>query len=185
MHRNRLLGAVLVALLSPLAFVPASAAGPPAASVKVLPASNHVTGHYPAACKAVGQLPDPSCTPGSASDAVTQSNLKTTVCASGYTGTVRPPRSETGKLKVKAMKAYGVPTSGRATTQLDHLVPLELGGSSDTTNLWPEVDPKIYMRKDKVEDRLRAAVCSSRVRLVPAQDAVAQDWTTALRRLGL
>lgn len=185
MHRNRLLGVVFVALLSPLIFVPTAAAGPPAVSVKVLPASSHVTGHYPTTCKAVGQLPDPSCTPGSASDAVTQSNLKTTVCVSGYTGKVRPPRSETGKLKVKAMKAYGIPPSDRGRVELDHLVSLSLGGSSDVTNLWPEVDPKIYTRKDKVEDRLHAAVCSSRVKLVPAQDAVAQDWTTALHRLGL
>jgi hypothetical protein len=133
----------------------------------------------------VGKSPDPKCTPGAASAAVTQDNLKTTICSSGYSTKVRPPRGETGTLKTTAMKAYGVPASARATTQLDHLIPLEIGGSSDVANLWPQRDIKNYTAKDHVEDRLHAAVCDGKVKLGAAQNAIAGDWTTALHKLGL
>ena len=36
-------------------------------------------------------LPDPVCTPGAADPAVTQDNIDSTICTSGYTATVRPP----------------------------------------------------------------------------------------------
>ena len=57
-----------------------------------------------------------------------------------------------------AYPAYGTPQSER--TELDHLVPLELGGSNDATNLWPEYPPSPNP-KDKVEDALNAAVCEA------------------------
>ena len=75
-----------------------------------------------------------------------------------------------------AYPAYGTPRSER--TELDHLVPLELGGSNDATNLWPEYPPTPNP-KDKVENALNAAVCEGRVSLTAAQDAIAADWLTA------
>ena len=74
-----------------------------------------------------GQLPDPRCTPGSIDPAVTQANLRSTICKSGYTKKVRPPESQTERFKYDvAYPAYRTPGSER--TELDHLVPLELGG---------------------------------------------------------
>jgi hypothetical protein len=69
-------------------------------------------------------------------------------------------------------------------TELDHLVPLELGGSNDATNLWPEYPPSPNP-KDKVEDALNHAVCDGKVSLARAQAAMASDWMTADKRLGL
>jgi len=69
-------------------------------------------------------------------------------------------------------------------TELDHLVPLELGGSNDATNLWPEYPPTPNP-KDKVEDMLNAAVCDGRITLAAAQDAIAADWLTAEKKLGI
>lgn len=193
--RTRVLavGAVLGALLiSTVGTAPVALAGgdPNGGSsshgdAKSLPASNHVTGHYPPSCKAVGKLPDPKCTPGSASDAVTQNNIKTTICVNGYTDKVRPPGSETSRLKTVAMKAYGYPSSARAQIQLDHLIPLEAGGSSDVSNLWPQRDPKNYRAKDKIEDQLHAAICSGKVKLAVAQSVISGDWTTALHKAGI
>ena len=40
-------------------------------------------------------LPDPNCTPGAIDTAVTQDNIDSTICASGYTATVRPANSVT------------------------------------------------------------------------------------------
>jgi hypothetical protein len=130
-----------------------------------------------------GQLPDPRCTPGSIDPHVTQADIRSTICKKGWASTVRPSESQTGRFKYDvAYPAYRTPQSER--TELDHLVPLELGGSNDATNLWPEYPPTPNP-KDKVEDALNAAVCEGRVSLTAAQDAIAADWLTAEKKLGL
>ena len=130
-----------------------------------------------------GQLPDPHCTPGSVDPAITQADIGRTICRSGYTAKVRPPSSETGKAKYDvAYPAYGLPS--RDTSELDHLVSLELGGSNDISNLWPEVG-SLPNPKDKVENALHRAVCDGKVSLRAAQQAVATDWMTAEAKLGL
>lgn len=129
-----------------------------------------------------GPRPDPSCTPGSYDPAVTQANISSTICRSGYTKTVRPSVDETDAAKKKLYAAYGI--SAGTTSELDHLVSLELGGSNDVTNLWPEVG-SLPNPKDKVENDLNAAVCSGKVALDAARQAIAADWTTAEHTLGL
>jgi hypothetical protein len=129
------------------------------------------------------QLPDPRCTPGAVDPAVTQGNLRSTICHPGYTKTVRPSSSRTGKFKYEvAYPAYGEPHSKK--TELDHLVSLELGGANDAANLWPEYPPTPNP-KDKVENALHAAVCDGKVTLKAAQNAIAANWETAERKLGL
>jgi hypothetical protein len=131
-----------------------------------------------ATCQMRGQLPDPICTPGVADPRVTQDNVATTICASGYTRTVRPPVAYTDRLKREGMVAYGF-TDSIAAHEEDHLIPLELGGSpDDPRNLWPEPG-RSPNAKDAVEDRLHALVCSAQVPLARAQAAIAADWTTA------
>jgi hypothetical protein len=143
----------------------------------------HVTGTIHGHCsyRDHGKLPDPRCTPGSIDPAVTQRNIRSTICKRGWTATVRPPESQTQRFKYGvAYPAYGA--SGQ--TELDHLVPLELGGSNDATNLWPE-KPPTPNPKDKVEQVLNHAVCDGRVSLAVAQLAIARDWLTAESKLGL
>jgi hypothetical protein len=130
-----------------------------------------------------GQLPDPRCTPGSIDPIVTQANIGSTICKKGWTATVRPPESQTEAFKYDlAYPAYRTPRSER--TELDHLVPLELGGSNDATNLWPEYPPTPNP-KDRVENTLNAAVCDGKVKLTAAQTAIAANWMTAEKKLGL
>ena len=85
-----------------------------------------------------GELPDPRCTPGSIDPIVTQSNIRSTICKGGWTDPhLRPPESQTESFKY----TWPTPPTGRPgseESELDHLVPLELGGSNDATNLWPE-----------------------------------------------
>ncbi|MCW2904213.1 MAG: hypothetical protein JWO67_6478 [Streptosporangiaceae bacterium] len=163
--------------------------------VQTLPASSHVTGMpYPAQC-ALGKtsngdwMPDPRCTPGAASAAVTQANIHSTICVSGYTAKIRPPVSETGPVKKAAMKAYGESATTSINTELDHDVPLELGGSNDITNLWPQPSDLpgqgFRNKKDTVENDLKRAVCAGTVKLADAQNLIASDWTTAERNAGL
>lgn len=156
-----------------------------ARSLVVLHDPGQVTGTLTGPCHAGdgGQLPDPRCTPGGIDPAVTQADIQSTICTSGYTRTIRPPEAQTEAFKFnQAYAAYGI-ASG-TTTELDHLVPLELGGDNAAANLWPEVPPAPNP-KDTVENALNAAVCSGRVTLASAQQAIAQDWQTAAARLGL
>jgi hypothetical protein len=178
----------LAACATALLLVACSAASASASSgpgLKKVHDPRHVTGTISGHCayRDRGQLPDPRCTPGSIDPAVTQANLRSTICKSGYTRTVRPPESQTERFKFGiAYPAYGDPRPEK--TELDHLVSLELGGSNDATNLWPETPPTPNP-KDKVENALNRAVCSGRVTLAAAQNAIASNWTTAEKRLGL
>jgi hypothetical protein len=108
---------------------------------------------------------------------VTASNIRTTICRTGYTKTVRPATSITGPIKVKLLAAYGYAAGSEA--ELDHVVPLTLGGANSVSNLAPQPGP-IPNAKDTVELRLAQAVCAGRVTLAEAQRRVATDWTTAL-----
>ena len=139
-----------------------------------------MTGTYP------DQLPDPRCTPGSIDPIVTQANIHKTICVSGYTAKIRPPEAQTEKFKFgEAYPAYGLPQSTK--TELDHNVPLELGGSNDATNLWPEPETSIPNAKDYVENAANKAVCSSpaRLTLAVAQYDIATNWVALGKQLGV
>jgi hypothetical protein len=142
-----------------------------------------VTGTITGSCRTRrhGRLPDSRCTPGSVDPAVTQANIGSTICRSGYTATVRPPSSQTSSFKYSvAEPAYGQSGSG----ELDHLVPLELGGSNDATNLWVETG-SIPNPKDAVENALNNEVCDGTLSLRAAQREIARNWLTVAAALGL
>jgi hypothetical protein len=132
-------------------------------------------------------LPDPACTPGAIDPDVTQGNLASTICKSGYTTTVRAPASDTDKVKALSLQQYG--QTRAATTEFDHLISLQLGGTNAVSNLWPEPNragaPGTTNPKDAIETRLNKAVCSHKVTLSAAQMAIAHSWVTAEKDLGL
>ncbi len=133
----------------------------------------------PASCVMVGQLPDPTCTPGAIDPRVNQANIKSTICKSGYTKTVRPSVAYTSALKARQMKLYGF-TDSLSAHEEDHLISLELGGApKDPLNLWPEPQPSPNP-KDKIENELHALVCGGKMTLNEAQRRIATDWTKAL-----
>jgi hypothetical protein len=140
-----------------------------------------VTSPTNALCHIRSTLPDAKCTPGAIDPRVTQSNIKQTICMSGYTKTVRPSSNYTTKLKIQQINAYGYTDTNKADYEEDHLISLELGGSpSDTKNLWPEPGPSPNP-KDKVENKLHSLVCNGVMQLVVAQKRIATDWLTALK----
>lgn len=133
-------------------------------------------------------LEDPKCTPGAISPAVTQANLKSTICRKGgYTSGVRPSAYVTGKEKKLNAASYGY-TGSMRDAEYDHLISLQLGGDpNDPRNLWVEpADPGhkkgagVNNKKDPVETKLHTAVCGGQVTLAAAQQAIVTDWTTAL-----
>ena len=133
--------------------------------------------------------PDPSCTPGALNAAVTQATIRSTICVSGYTKSIRLATTYSDPEKVNSARAYGY-TGNLHTAELDHLMPLELGGANDPRNLWTQPNDKVGATgttnpKDGVESSAHAAVCAGRVTLKAAQEAILKDWTTALPSLGL
>jgi len=136
-------------------------------------------------CKAAGGMPDHACSPGEADPKVTQANIHSTICVSGYSESVRPPISVTNKIKKEQMAAYG-DTDSMANYELDHLISLELGGCPDcVANLWPEPynDSLGAHEKDKVENYLHDQVCSNAISLQEAQAEIANNWETVYRQL--
>jgi len=134
----------------------------------------------PARCAVRGPLPDRSCTPG----AVFTHAMRGQICRGGYTARVRHVTSAT---KRAVYARYGVVTHSRSTYEVDHLIPLELGGSNAMANLFPEAAaPRPgFHEKDQLENALHARVCSGRMSLRAAQKAIATDWVATWHRLGL
>lgn len=115
-------------------------------------------------------------TPGVLNSDVTQANIRSTICKTGWTRTIRPPVAYTEKLKRQGIIAYGWRDHTLSHYEEDHLVPLELGGApSDPRNLWPEPGASPN-QKDGEESSLRAGVCRGRLTLAAAQAKILADW---------
>ena len=114
-------------------------------------------------------LADPVRTPGVVNPNVTQADIRSTVCKSGWTSTIRPPVSYTDALKIKQMKQYGE-TGSPSDYQEDHLISLEMGGNpTDPRNLWPEPYPRAS-QMDQIENQLNSEICDGQLTLAQAQE---------------
>jgi hypothetical protein len=83
------------------------------------------------------------------------------------------------------MRDYGYGGQSPSQFELDHLISLEIGGSPRLlSNLWPEW-PHSPNKKDAVENRLRAAVCTGAITLADAQNGIAADWMALGHELGV
>jgi hypothetical protein len=122
-------------------------------------------------CAAHDGLPDSACTPGAIFPDVTT----TQICKSGYASSVRNvPTSE----KDQVYAEYGITHHSAGQYEVDHLVSLELGGSNDISNLWPEAASPTpgFHQKDQVENYLHDQVCSGAMSLKDAQIKIATNW---------
>ena len=96
-------------------------------------------------CVAHGGLPDSACTPGAIFAYATVQEI----CTPGYSRSVRNvPYSE----KDQAYAEYGIQSHYPGQYEVDHLVPLELAGSNDIANLWPEapIPRQVFTKKIKL-----------------------------------
>jgi hypothetical protein len=122
-------------------------------------------------CVTLGALPDSNCTPGAIFTDVTAKEI----CVPGYSKSVR---NVSEKIKNEVYSEYGITTRAVGEYEVDHLVPLELGGNNDIANLWPEAaDPRPgFHEKDKIENYLHQLVCNGELTLERAQNIIATDW---------
>jgi len=96
---------------------------------------------------------------------------KDQICVSGYTKTVRPSTSFTDKLKVQWTPIGHQPSE----YELDHYIPIELGGApKDPNNLWMQVLSEARL-KDVQETSLHKRVCKGNITLKKAQNTI-RTW---------
>ena len=128
-------------------------------------------------------VPNPVLTPGVARTA-NPADVCSTADHKISTGDVR---NVTSAAKNQVYKSYGL--TGNNTgycsvargCEVDHLISLELGGSNDIKNLWPQPYTGVWnaSMKDALENRLHAMVCKKQISLPDAQHAIASDWKGA------
>src|SRR6478672_8793630 len=121
---------------------------------------------------AAAQLPSSFQTPGSkgkANDAQ--------ICAADFEASVKPIAKWQ---RDQALERYGKRPED-FTGELDHLIPVSLGGTNDPDNLWPlpankDMGPE---QKKELELKLHQLVCEKTLKLKDAQDAIRKDWVKA------
>jgi len=133
-------------------------------------------------------LPDPSCTPGAFNSTVTLSILRNPFFR---TACVRQ-QATSAKEKATTYHWYSIrhPSNNAGAVQfceLDHLVPLELGGADTLDNIWPQcgppgvsLDERYFKQKDAVENYLAWMVRRGQIDLTLARKGIATDWTQYL-----
>lgn len=117
-------------------------------------------------------IPDSSKTPGVfIADATVDK-----ICQKGYTATVR---HVTSSQRNRIFQKYGIEKSSEY--EVDHLISLELGGSNDDSNLWPQSYRGIWNArlKDILENRLHYLVCADKISLREAQHMISTNWIQA------
>jgi hypothetical protein len=127
-----------------------------------------------------GDLPNGRLTPGHTDPALTMAKL----CSKGFT--TKSVRSVSQEIKTQAYAQYKL-TRGKAPCpcEVDHLVSLEIGGSNDITNLWPQsygTKPWNARVKDRLENQLHKLVCSRKIGLRAAQQEIAVNWIASYKK---
>lgn len=123
----------------------------------------------------VSCLPDTQLAPGHAGQ-VTAADL----CNPEYDN---PAHHIPIALKRRVFARYGI-NRYEVGYNIDHLIPVRLGGSNSIKNLWPQPlsGEWDWHRKNKLEHRLRKLVCGGRLSLEQAQQEIAADWISAYKK---
>ena len=134
---------------------------------------------------------------GPTDNRITQDNIKKTICAKGYTKSVRPPTWYTNQVKGMEMAGGGdvrSPTTvirmyhvvGTHINQplklyeLDHVVPLAVAGNPEdpiNLKLQPWNGPDGAHLKDRAENKVHSLVCYGTLSLAQGQQVfLTGDW---------
>lgn len=124
-------------------------------------------------------MPDGIKTPGAVNVELTAELM----CSKSFrTG---PYRNVSIATKKKVFALYGIEWNERSKYEVDHLISLELGGSNEVENLWPEpYEPRPGAHeKDLVENYLHRQVCAGKMTLDQAQHEIATDWYSVYKQI--
>lgn len=123
-------------------------------------------------------LPDPKLTPG----AIRTSDA-TEICAKSFR--TKKYRKTTQLMKKQVCTNYHITVKcpNAKTMEIDHDLPLELGGQDNMNNLWPQMAPEFH-KKDVLENKLHHLVCIDKSMTLPAaQSCIISDWAICYRKI--
>ena len=103
------------------------------------------------------------------------------ICSPGYARSHRMDAGHYYPVAKQVFAEHGIPWSARHAYELDHRVPLCLGGSNDPANLWPQPLDEAKT-KDRLEWHACREVCAGHVSLSEARGWFA-DWKDAYRQV--
>lgn len=123
-------------------------------------------------------VPDPTLSPGS---------IRTTDPVEICTHSTREFRHWSREADDRILIEYGFPPGPHPEVEIDHLIPLSVGGADTDANKWPEprrsVEPVWNAEaKDRLEMRLHNLICEGMIGVTEAQAAYTNDWTAAYRK---
>jgi hypothetical protein len=123
-------------------------------------------------------IPDPTLTPGA---------VRTTDVADICSTPTRELRHWSRERDDRILTEYGLPPGPHPDWEVDHLVPLCLGGADADSNLWPEprrsIEPEWPAeKKDDLEHRLCEMVCAGELDVRVAQEEISEDWPASYLR---
>jgi hypothetical protein len=123
-------------------------------------------------------MPNPRLTPGATFAGVTAGEVCTSGWATAHRHVTATQYHEVyGEYGIRYPEPFG-------TYELDHLIPLELGGDNANANLWPEPASPTpgFHQKDDLENTLHDLVCAGSLSLTAAQHDIASNWYAAYLR---
>jgi hypothetical protein len=125
-----------------------------------------------------GALPDRDCTPGAYYAKATRAK----VCRSGWSERVRNVSDST---KEAVYREYGIRSHRAGQYEVDHLVPLEDGGSNSIANLFPQAASPApgFHQKDALENRTHDQISDGTRGLRTTQRQFARNWLVLYRAL--
>lgn len=144
-------------------------------AMALLTAVFFVTGVVQVSRQQFRTMPDPKLTPGAVLP-VTAAE----VCAG-----LEEPGTIPASVGRLVFDRYGIDRPKPRDYELDRLISVDLGGSDDPQNFWPQsyrVREWNAHVKDALEDRLHELVCSGQISLATAQREIATDWIAAYKK---
>ena len=127
-------------------------------------------------CAVSNGLPDSACTPGAVFS--TSTDL---ICDKNYLKNVL---NVTPTVQKKVFAEYNLSYKLHDKYKLDHIISLELGGSNNISNLWPEADnlTNSSQMKDKLTAYLHDQVCKGNIDISEAQKEISSNWVTYYKK---
>jgi hypothetical protein len=116
---------------------------------------------------------------------ITQANIQDTICRKRFTKIIRPSVSYTNGVKFKLMRDAGIPEADADKYELDHIVPLVVGGHPRklaNLMLQPYEGALGARQKDRLELKLQNMVCNGEIDLATAQREIGSDWVSAYEK---
>jgi hypothetical protein len=113
--------------------------------------------------------PNPTLTPGEI-----YTDNYTLICDRYYTDLLI---DDSQSFKDGVFERYNMTNPEKKQYEIDHWIPLALGGSHNISNVWPEpVTFPGYKERDTVERYLRDQVCNHKITLTEAREKIVGDW---------